>query len=73
MVSKTEQSWNVGIPNVFAHLCVLDGADRIVGMSNVFDRLPAPGHRSGRDVMAHTRKTFGDSNNYGAHAGRTRP
>ena len=60
-------------PTFFAPLCVLAGACRIVGISNVFARLSAPGHRSGRVVMAQTRKTLGDSNNSGAHAGRIRP
>ena len=60
-------------PMFFAPLCVLAGACRIVGISNVFARLSAPGHRSGRVVMAQTRKTLGDSNNSGAHEGRIRP
>ena len=32
----------------------------------------APDHRSRRGVITQTRKTVGNSNNYGAHAGRTR-
>ena len=66
-----KQKWMVGIANVFAHVCVLAGAGRIVGISKVFARVSAPGHRSGRVVMAQTRNTNGGSNNPGVHASRT--
>ena len=46
-------------PTFFAPGSVLAGACRIVGISNVFARLSAPGHRPGRVVMAQTRKTLG--------------
>ena len=49
------------------------GAGRIVRNSNAFARLAAPDHRSGHVVMTHTRNTIGESNNYGAQAGRARP
>ena len=58
---------------MFAHLCVLAGAGRNDGISNVVARLASPDHRAGRAVITQTRNTFGMSNTYGAYVGRTRP